>query len=254
MRIHLTFIAIVLLLPISLTAEPVRKGKTTSAPLTPVVEPIAERAPVDQVRMAESTRLRSGSYDGNPTRNLASGDIEEDINHYHQLTRRLGVDIGMMLPFGDFSSDFTSCPMLGIHFTWEAIPPFGFTVGMTRASSPQKDNPSGKLSVTSINIGTQASFPSKRFVPFVKVEGAFYFNDVTFGQAAQRTVTGGNDSTLTTVGLNIGLGGDFIVGREVGLGLEANYHWAVSKQLTTSTGTSFNLGSSFATINMRVNF
>jgi hypothetical protein len=189
-----------------------------------------------------------------PARYLASGDEEDDITHYHNLSRRLGIDVGVLVPFGDFQKGFASAAMIGLHLSWEAIPPFGFVVSMDRASAPQKDsaNSNGKLTVSSINLGAQASFPYKRFVPFAKLEGAFHFNSVNFNDG--RRILSGDDLNLTTVGLNAGLGIDFVVGREVSIGLDITYHYSVPKKLSISDGTTFDLGAPYVTTGFRVNF
>ncbi|MCB0406050.1 MAG: hypothetical protein KDD51_14810 [Bdellovibrionales bacterium] len=183
------------------------------------------------------------------SRNLASGDTEADIEHYLNMKRRFGVDLGGWLPFGDFNNVATLSPMLGIHFTWEAIAPLGFTLSYRHATSDNKTTPgSSKLSVNQIALGTQASFPMDRFIPFVKVEGALYFND--FHQNG--TSNTGDSTMLTTLGISAGLGFDFIVGREVSVGLDAMYHYPLPKNITTSS--TFNLGSPFATFAFRLNF
>lgn len=187
------------------------------------------------------------------SRQLASGDNEEDIAHFHNLTRRLGVDLGLMVPFGDFQKDFNLAPMIGLHFQWEAIPPWSFVVSMNRGSSTYKSNPgTGKLAVTSITMGAQASFSSKRFVPFLKFGPAVYFNDVSFD--ATKTVSGGNDSVVSTFGIELGIGGDFVVGREVSLGITATFHYPVPKKLRLSNGSDFNIGSPYANVGLRLNF
>lgn len=190
-------------------------------------------------------------------RRLASGDAEEDLNHYKNLGRRLGVDIGMFIPMGDFQKVYETAPAIGVHFVWEAIPPFAFTMGMHHVSAPTKADPgTGKLTVTSIHLGTQISCFWKRFSPFVKLDGAFYFNNASFattGGAASRVINSGNDTALTTVGLNIGAGSDLIVGREVSLGLDITFHYLVPKKIATSGG-AFDLGSSYVTVGLRLNF
>jgi len=188
-----------------------------------------------------------------PSRKLASGNNAEDLDHYSKLERRLGVDVGLMVPFGDFQKSFSNATMVGLHFTWEAIAPFALRVSTQRASSYHKSGAaSGKLSVSSINIGTQASFPVSRFVPFLKFEGSFNFNDVSFD--ATKIVTAGSDTFVTTIGLNVGIGIDFIVGREVSFGFEGTYHYLVPKKINLSDGSMFDLGSSYATAGFRVNF
>lgn len=188
-----------------------------------------------------------------PGRYLASESKEADLEHYKKTERRFGVDLGMVVPFGDFQKDFSTAPLLGLHFIWGAIEPFNFSVSTYRASVSNKNGPAlGKLTVSSIAVGTTASFPFSRFIPFLKLEGAFHFNDVSFD--ASRTVTAGHDGFMTTVGLNVGVGGDFIVGREVSVGLDATYHYAIPKKVTLSTGSQYDLGSSYASASFRLNF
>lgn len=190
-----------------------------------------------------------GKHEEYPRR-LASGDPQADLDHYRNLTRRLGVDLGLFIPFGDFANVAEMTPMLGLHFVWEAIAPFSFTVSYRRASATNKTTPAtGKLSVNQINLGTQASFPVNRFIPFIKVEGGFLFVDY---RNNADLITGGDDALLTTVGFSAGIGFDFVVGREVSLGVDAMYHYPVKK--TVSTSGTFNLGSPFATIGFRLNF
>lgn len=185
-------------------------------------------------------------------RRLASGDAEEDLTHYRNLNRRLGIDIGMMVPLNDFNKEFNRAQMIGLHFTWEAIAPFAFTAGIMRAASTHKTDPSsGKLSVTAFSLGAQATFPQGMVLPFLKLSGQFYFNDVSF--ESTRYPTAGYDTLLTTVGVSAGIGVDFIVGREVSLGVEATYHYPVPKQISTNAG-NFDLGSQFGTLAFRVNF
>lgn len=183
-------------------------------------------------------------------RNLASGNDEADVEHYLNMKRRFGVDLGGFLPFGNFNDVATLSPMLGIHFTWEAIAPLGFTLSYRHATSDNKTTPgNSKLSVNQLALGTTASFPVDRFIPFVKFEGTLYFNDY---HENGKTNTG--DSTmLTTLGVSVGLGFDFIVGREVSVGLDAMYHYPLPKNISLA-GTNFNLGSPFATFAFRLNF
>lgn len=189
----------------------------------------------------------------NSSRKLASADPVDDLEHYSKQERRLGVDLGVMVPFGDFQKEFSNAAMIGLHFTWQAIPPFALRVSTNRASAYHKSGAgSGKLTVSSINIGTQASFPIKRVIPFVVFEGSFNFNDVSFD--ASKVVTAGSDTFITTVGLNAGLGIDFIVGREVSFGFEAIYHYLVPKKINLSNGSMFDLGSSYASLGFRVSF
>jgi hypothetical protein len=187
------------------------------------------------------------------SRKLASTDPVDDLEHYSKLERRLGVDLGVMVPFGDFQKEFSNAAMIGLHFTWQAIAPFALRVSTNRASAYHKSGAgSGKLTVSSINIGTQASFPMKRVIPFLVFEGSFNFNDVSFD--ATKVVTAGSDTFITSVGLNAGLGIDFIVGREVSFGFEALYHYLVPKKINLSNGAMFDLGSGYATLGFRVSF
>lgn len=186
-------------------------------------------------------------------RYLASSTKEEDIAHYQGLDRRLGVDIGMFIPMGDFQAEFQSAPLIGLHFIWEAIAPWAFTISTHRASTTSKQGAAfGKLTTSNIAIGTQATFASGRFLPYIKLQGSFDFNDVSFDTT--KIITAGNDTFLTTVGIEIGLGWDFIVGREISFGLEGIYHYSVPKKVTLNTGTMYDLGSSYATAAFRINF
>lgn len=210
--------------------------------------PMLRKVPADQE--VYDSLMKGGSM---PSRKLASGNNAEDLSYYSKLERRLGVDIGVMTPFGDFQKEFGNAAMIGLHFTWEAIAPFALRVSTNRASSYQKTGAAaGKLTVSSINIGTQASFPMGRFIPFLKFEGSFNFNDVSFD--ATKVVTAGSDTFVTTVGLNVGLGIDFIVGREMSFGFEGTYHYLVPKKINLSNNTMFDLGSSYASLGFRVNF
>lgn len=187
-------------------------------------------------------------------RKLASGSSPaEDLQHYLNLQRRLGVNLGMMVPMGDFQSSFSPAAMVGLHFTWEAMAPFSLRVSTNRSSSYHKDGAaSGKLTVSQINIGTQASFSVGRMMPFVKFEGSFNFNDVAFDST--KVVEAGSDTFVTTVGLNIGVGFDFIIGREMSFGFDGTYHYLVPKKVSLSDNSMFDLGSGYATIGFRVNF
>lgn len=187
-------------------------------------------------------------------RKLASGSSPtEDLQHYLNLQRRLGVNLGMMVPMGDFQASFSPAAMVGLHFTWEAMAPFALRVSTNRSSSYHKDGAaSGKLTVSQINIGTQATFPVGRMIPFVKFEGSFNFNDVAFDST--KVVEAGSDTFVTTVGLNIGVGFDFIIGREMSFGFDGTYHYLVPKKVNLSNGSMFDLGSGYATIGFRVNF
>lgn len=192
------------------------------------------------------------SSDG-AARYLASGDKEEDLQHYKTLDRKLGVDLGILIPQGDFQKEFEMAPAIGLHFLWQAIEPWAFSVSTMRSSTNHKNGPAlGKLTVNTISLGAQAAFAMGRTQPFIKMEGVFYFNDVSFD--ASRVVTSGNDTLLTTVGLSVGLGWDFIVGREIGFGIFANYNYAVPKKVTLANADQYDLGSSFATAGFRMNF
>lgn len=210
--------------------------------------PLMRKLPGDQE--VYDSLMKNGSA---PSRKLASGNNAEDLTYYTKLERRLGVDVGVMSPFGDFQKEFGNAAMIGLHFTWEAIAPFALRVSTNRASSYHKTGAAaGKLTVSSINIGAQASFPMNRFVPFLKFEGSFNFNDVSFD--ATKVVTAGSDTFVTTVGLNVGMGMDFIVGREMSFGFEGTYHYLVPKKINLSNGSMFDLGSSYASVGFRVNF
>ena len=76
----------------------------------------------------------------NVDRSLTSGNEDDDVNHYNGLTRLLGVDLGMVIPFGDYQSFFSMAPMIGLHLDWDAIPPFRFILSTQRASSSPKDS------------------------------------------------------------------------------------------------------------------
>lgn len=194
---------------------------------------------------------------GTAKRKIANATKEEDMAHYQSLDRRLGVDIGMFIPMGDFANEFQSAPLVGLHFVWEAISPWALAISTHRASTTHKSGAAaGKLTVSNIAIGTQATFSQGRFIPYVKMQGSFDFNDVSFGTNAgvTKTVTAGNDTFLTTVGLEIGGGWDFIVGREISFGLEVKYHYGVSKKVTLSDASFYDLGSSYATAAFRINF
>ncbi len=186
-------------------------------------------------------------------RSLTSGNKEEDLAHFKTVDRRLGADLGMMLPFGDFQKDFSTAPLLGLHFVYEAIPPLAFSVRTMRSSATHKSGAAGgKLTVANISVGGIGTFPVGRFLPFVRIEGSFNFNDVSFD--ASRVIANGNDTFITTVGINAGFGWDFVVGREVSLGLDATYHYSIPKKITFTNGTSYDIGSSYATVAFRVNF
>ena len=217
-------------------------------------KPLLRRVQPDSESFDQATSKPSVFYhESVPSRKLASGNTAEDLSFYSKLERRLGVDVGVMAPLGDFQKSFTNAPMIGLHFTWEAIAPFALRVSTHRASAYHKSGAaSGKLTVSSINIGTQASFPINRFIPFLKFEGSFNFNDVSFDST--KVVTAGSDTFVTTVGLNVGLGMDFIVGREMSFGFEGTYHYLVPKKINLSDNSMFDLGSSYASVGFRVNF
>ncbi len=186
------------------------------------------------------------------SRQLSSGVSEDDINHYKELSRRMGVDIGIWVPYGDFAKEFASAPMIGIHFTWEAIKPLNFTVATYHASAPRNSGPHlGRLSASSIAMGVNAIIEMGRTIPYFRLEACFDFNDVSLGSVY---VTSGGDSTITTLGANVGFGVDFIVGREVSFGLLAFYHYAVPKKVTLSDTTQFDLGSSYLSTGLRITF
>jgi len=212
----------------------------------PAVEKAAVRTPA-----SVSSPLRT--EEPQPvSRQLSSENKEEDLAHYHHLSRRVGVDVGMFIPMGAFQTTFESAPMFGLHFTWEAIEPFGLSFAMKRASAAHKDGTAaGKLTVSTFNIGGQASFHSGRYVPFIKFDMVLAFNDVSI---AATPVTNGNDSMLTSMGASLGIGTDFVIGREVSFGLEASYTYMVPKKVTLTGGSTFDLGSSFAMGNLRLNF
>ena len=185
-------------------------------------------------------------------RNLATESEGDDIAHYQNLSRRVGITLGTLIPTGDFSKNFNYAPAIGLHYTWEAIRPFGFTLGMLHADSSYKGNAAaGKLSITAINLLGQASFPTSRYIPFVQFGATFLFNNVSFD--GSRVVTAGNDSNLTTLGVTVGTGMDFVVGRELSIGFDASFTYPIPKKVTT-TGEDFNLGSPFGTANLRLSF
>jgi hypothetical protein len=183
---------------------------------------------------------------------------DADIDHYENKDRRVTVNLGMFVPEGDFQGAFNVAPLIGLHFVWEEIYPFAFTVGFERASADHTGNSQlGKLVVNEITVGTKASFPVGRVIPFIKIEGAFCFNDVSFGGAIGSTppfIVSGNDSFLTSMGINGGLGLDFVVGRDFGLGVEATYHYPIPKTVSLSDGTNFNLASPWADVSLRLSF
>jgi hypothetical protein len=188
----------------------------------------------------------------------STSNIEEDIEHFENIDRHIEVSLGMFIPMGDFQNEFNYAPSIALHYVWESISPFAFSVGFERASADHKSNPQlGKLSVNEITVGTRAKFPVGRFVPFVKIEGAFDFNDVSFGGAVGSTpryVVAGNDTFLTSVGVNAGIGFDFVVGRELGFGLDATYHYPIPKNISLSDGNTFNLASPWASVSLRLSF
>lgn len=229
-----------LFLALSVTGKSYAKSETTLATGTTleVIEPEDER---------EKQRR---------SRFLHSGDKDEDLKYFHSKSDFLGVDLGTMIPFGDAANEFATGTMFGFHVQFNAIAPFGFVVGYQRSASGSKNvSAKNKLSINALNIGAIASFPMKRILPWVKVEGAFYFNDASFNDG--RTITGGNDLVMTTVGLNAGIGLDFVVGREVSVGFDITYHYPIPKKLTLNDGVTtsdFNIASPFATMGIRVSF
>lgn len=261
MRLHpfsLSLVAVALLLAVAPAEAAKKRNKkaivfpqTNSAPLEALDTTTPEGpAPLNREPSAEAEPVSSDQI-------LSTGDNEEDVEHYHAVGRRMGVDVGMMIPLGDFANDFTYAPMIGFHMAWEAIAPLNVMVEMRRASSPQKNNPSdAKLSVNTISVGTMANFGVKRFSPFVKLAGSFHFNDVNFNDG--RKIISGNDFNLTTVGLTAGLGLDFIVGREVSVGMDITYYYGVPKKISVQDAASntsqFDLGSAYTIIGLRVNF
>lgn len=222
--------------------------------------------------LAESTHYRGVSSDNldsldnispNPiqpkattkrNRVLATGDDDADITHFTNQATQMGVDVGVMIPFGDYQKLFTTAPMLGVHMLWQAVEPFGLTVSMERSSAPNNNNNQygGKLTMNAFNVGAQATLPGQRFAPFIKLESSFQFNSVNFNDG--RTIVRGDDDNLTTLGLNLGVGFDLVVGREISVGFIINYHYAIPKMLQLSDGSTFNLGSPFITSGLRVSF
>lgn len=247
MKKTILFLLVCALTPFSFAREKLR-SRILETP--PTLETNANNVNLENL---EASPLSSkGDSKGSSKRFLANSTKEEDLAHYQSLDRRLGVDIGMFIPMGDFQSEFQSAPLIGIHFIWEAIAPWALAISTHRASTTHKSGAAGgKLTVSNIAIGTQATFSNSRFIPYIKMQGSFDFNDVSFGTT--KTVTAGNDTFLTTVGLEVGGGWDFIVGREISFGLEAKYHYGVSKKITLSTG-EYDLGSSYATAAFRINF
>lgn len=229
-----------------------RRKKSIDFPVTSTQLENLEPGGVEQAASREPAEVEPVASD----MILSSGDNDDDVDHYHTVGRRMGVDLGMMIPFNDYANDFTYAPMIGFHMQWEAIAPLSVLVEMRRSSSPHKNTPSdAKLSVNTISVGTLANFGVKRFSPFVKLAGALHFNDVSFNDG--RKITSGNDFNLTTVGINAGLGVDFIVGREISVGLDITYYYSVPKKLAITDGTNittFDLGSPYAIIGLRVNF
>lgn len=209
--------------------------------------------PLSSASDSEKTILDGERLESNK-RKLASGaSAADDLQHYLNLQRRLGVNLGMVTPMGDFQKSFSPAATVGLHFTWEAMAPFSLRVSTNRSSSYHKQGAAfGKLTVSQINVGTQASFPVGRVIPFVKFEGSFNFNDVAFD--ASKVVEAGSDTFVTTVGLNVGFGFDFVIGREMSFGFDGTYHYLVPKKVNLKDGTMFDLGSGYATLGFRVNF
>ena len=250
---------VVALLSFSLSAwaiEPKRPPPAVPSDSKPATEPEKPATPLDASFMQTSQLdnlkeeiRREKSY---LSRSLSSGDSESDINHYKSLSRRLGVDAGIMMPYGDFAKEFASAPVIGIHFTWEAIRPLNLVVSTYHASAPRIGGPHlGRLTASSISMGANAIWDLGRAIPFFRLEASFDFNDVSLGNTY---VTSGSDSAITTLGANIGGGIDFVVGREFSFGLQVFYHLAVPKKVTLSDSTQFDLGSSYAVGGLRINF
>lgn len=186
------------------------------------------------------------------SRQLSSGSSEDDISHYKGLSRRMGIDTAIWIPYGDFAKEFSAAPMIGIHFTWEAIRPLNLVVSTYHASAPRSTGPNqGRVSASSIAMGANALIDLGRTIPYFRLEASFDFNDVSLGNVY---VTSGGDSTITTLGVNAGFGVDFIVGREVSFGLLAFYHYAVPKRVAMSDGSQFDLGSSYLSSGLRITF
>lgn len=224
-------------------------SKPTAEPERPTTPLDASVMPASQLANLKEEIRREKSY---LSRSLSSGDPGDDITHYKSLSRRLGVDAGIMVPYGDFAKEFASAPVIGIHFTWEAIRPLNLVVSTYHASAPRIGGPHlGRLTASSISMGTNAIWDLGRAIPFFRLEASFDFNDVSLGNTY---VTSGSDSTITTLGANIGGGIDFVVGREVSFGLQVFYHFAVPKKVTLSDSTQFDLGSSYAVGGLRINF
>lgn len=200
------------------------------------------------------TQLPASASSGSDLqRKLASGDPLADLAYYHSLERRFGVDFGVISPMGEFKENFDGASLLGFHFSWEALPPFSLRLSTHRASSNHKTGQGGgKLTVSQIGIGTQASFPQRRLIPFVKLEGTFAFNDVSFG--SNKFVVAGNDTFVTTLGLNLGGGMDIIVGRELSFGVDVTYHYLMTKNVTLDDNSQLDVGSDYTSLVLRVNF
>lgn len=222
---------------------PTVDGKLVSESIKVETEPFPIRLPdaiVPEIRRTDVSRT------------LSSGMPEEDVTHYKSLNRRLGVDVGVMFPSGDFAKEFSSSPLLGIHFMWEAIWPLNLVVSTYHSSAPRTTGPDkGRLTLSSIAMGANASIEMGRSISYIRLEACFDFNDLSLGSTY---ISSGSDSTITTIGANIGFGIDFIVGREVSFGLQAYYHYSVPKKVSLSNNEQFDLGSPYAVGGLRINF
>lgn len=235
--------------------EPSKKASTPvteQVKISDVSKPEGRTDEVQAIRTLDSLNEDTRRERTGVSRVLASGTPDEDVSFYKSLTRRLGVDVGVMFPSGDFAKEFSSSPLIGMHFMWEAIRPLNLAVSTYHSSAPRLTGPDkGRLSVSSIAVGTNASWEIGRTVSYARLEACFDFNDLSLGATY---ISSGGDSTVTTLGLNFGLGIDFIVGREVSFGLQAFYHYSVPKKVTLSDGTQFDLGSPYAVGGLRINF
>lgn len=238
-----------------MAAEPVKTG----APAAPAAATVAAPDPMVSVpeKTVELKTLENLNRDtrrelANVSRALSSGDSEDDISHYKVMSRRIGLDVGLFTPSGDFAREFSSAPMIGVHFTWEAIRPLNLTVSTNFSSANRKSGAQdGRLTVYSIAMGANAIWDVGRVMPYLRLEATFDANNVSMGTTY---VTSGGDGNITTIGANIGLGVDFIVGREVSFGLDAYYHYSVPKAVTLNTGATFDLGSNYYIIGLRLSF
>lgn len=218
----------------------------------PKAAPASVVNPSDTQRTLDSLTQEIKRENATVSRTLSSGDSEEDIGHYKLMSRRIGIDIGVMSPTGDFSKEFNSAPMIGVHFTWEAIRPLNLTVSSGFSSASRKTGAQdGRLTVYSLAMGANALMEMGRAVPYLRLEATFDSNNVSMGTTY---VTSGGDGNITTIGANIGFGVDFIVGREVSFGLQAYYHYSVPNKVTLNTTQSFDLGSNYIITGLRLNF